>query len=292
MGVCHAVTAVEPAPLLTFMHRVRRTRDEGKLTSETVEKIEEMMFCGKIGHAYAILVTEITENIAEIVEKKKESEGLMRTEERKKEEEEKLQCQKCGYGIIEQDVAVLECGHILHRLCLREVVDAQMALEPISLECPICRASLGREDLALGFSKGEVDQIERKSQQSGDVVMHCPSLGCRFKGKWSVEQFFFCSECEKYYCLICCSELPADESSKYHLCRGATSEDEATYRKLCSGQEIKQCSQCGYWNEVTANHRIACICGLQCCTRCVQRVCRCERKTGLKPVDWLYSIIR
>lgn len=285
-GVCHAVTGVEAAVILAFLHRVRRRRDEGQVTPEQVGRIEGLVYQGQLGQAYMVL-KEGFASIDSAVSIAAHSEAIPD----KSDEEATLQCSHCSKSIFTQDLAVLDCGHILHRLCLRAIVETQMEMELAPLECPTCRAALYREDLALAFAKGEVDQIERKVKKSGDVIMHCPSLGCRFKGKWSVEQFFFCSECEKYYCLICCSELPSNESSKYHLCRGATAEDEATYRKLCNGEEIKQCSQCGYWNEVASNHRMACICGKECCTRCLERACKCQRKTGLRPVDWIYSMI-
>lgn len=280
-GVCHAVTGVEAVVVLAFLHRVRRGRDEGRVTTEQVERIEGLVYQGQLGQACTVL-KEGLEPIEPAVSTAALSEPIR---------EEGLQCPHCAKSVSAQDLAVLDCGHLLHRLCLRSIVDVQLEIEPVALECPSCRAALGREDLGLAYSKGEVDQIERKVNKSGDVIMHCPSLGCRFKGKWSVEQFFFCSECEKYYCLICCSELPPNESSKYHLCRGATAEDEATYRKLCKGEEIKQCSQCGYWNEVSSKHRMACMCGKECCTRCLERACKCQRKTGLRPVDWIYSMI-
>jgi hypothetical protein len=289
-GVCHAITGVEAAVILSFLHRVRRGRDEQEVTTAQVDRIEELVYAGQLGQAHAVLKKDVPVDLPEdhLVSSVDISHAII---ENGKDEEAMLQCQHCSDSIHPQDVAVLECGHLFHRLCLRSIIDAQMGIEPLALECPICSAALGREDLALAFAKGEIDQIERKVKKSGDVIMHCPSLGCRFKGKWSVEQFFFCSECEKYYCLICCSELPSNESSKYHLCRGATAEDEATYRKLCNGEEIKQCSQCGYWNEVTSNHRMTCICGKECCTRCLERACKCQRKTGLSPMDWIYSMI-
>ena len=265
--------------IITYLKKLYSDIESHRLPPETLQKIEENLYQGKIGEAKDTIEVYIASHRGSKQALEAELEHLMKEMiklpeynaklEPKLEYQSSFTCSLCNEILEASDLAILEdCPHMFHKHCISHILEIQINADAERISCPVkeCRVEVKFHHLEQYVEGTIVKEYQERSVQkvlkSGAFgkIMQCPNKQC--KVQFSVEwDSGYCPSCGSSICGKCFKVL--DDCS-------------------CNPIIMKrQCPGCQVWVEKSTERYTRCNkCSVFFCFDCLKKpaLCSCVNK--------------
>ncbi|KAL4481839.1 hypothetical protein ABPG74_007928 [Tetrahymena malaccensis] len=198
-------------------------------------------------------------------------------------------CEICYEPMISNDIFLLICEHIFHKICLSKHCNALINKKQLPINCPHfeCLLPLQQNEIKeilseVDFEKYEKFTLQNYIDSNADEISWCPTPNCEYAFVIDSNQTNFkCPTCKKSYCLTCKCDFHEGQTCKEYQISNKFTEQDEHFEKYVKGQKFKQCLKCKMWVEKTTGcDHMTCRCGYQFCYKCGGPYLKCSCAPG------------